>query len=242
MAENNLIATVSGGLLKTDCLKGFSGFTLAEVLITLVIIGVIAAMTIPTLINKTNNQEYVSRLKKIYSTFAQVTNQIIAENGTPDNWNLKGTGSYNEASEKFGKLYQKYLSNAKQCTASQRGCFPASNGVYKDWKGNDISFIHDNISYYRLILSDGAAVIFDGNIHDDCNSGSGIGQCGYFTVDVNGSKGPNIVGRDTFVFLLTKDGLRPCGYNNNGVSPTTACNNLGTNCTWKVLLENAMNY
>ena len=41
------------------------GFTLAEVLITLVIIGVITAITVPSLINKTNNQEYVSRLKRL---------------------------------------------------------------------------------------------------------------------------------------------------------------------------------
>ncbi len=41
------------------------GFTLAEVLITLVIIGVIAALTLPSLINKTNNQETVSKLKKL---------------------------------------------------------------------------------------------------------------------------------------------------------------------------------
>ena len=60
------------------------GFTLAEVLITLVIIGVIAAITVPTLINKTQNQEYVSKLKKAYSTFTQATNQIIAEEGTPN--------------------------------------------------------------------------------------------------------------------------------------------------------------
>ena len=64
-------------VIKTDNIKGFSGFTLAEVLITLVIVGIIAAMTIPTLINKTNNQEYVSRLKKTYSTMAQATNRLF---------------------------------------------------------------------------------------------------------------------------------------------------------------------
>ena len=54
-----------------------NAFTLAEVLITLVIIGVIVSMTIPTLINKTQNQEFVSRLKKTYSTFAQVTGLLL---------------------------------------------------------------------------------------------------------------------------------------------------------------------
>ena len=57
------------------------GFTIAEVLITLVIIGVIAAMTIPTLMNNTNKQEYVSKLKKAYATLSQATNRIIADEG-----------------------------------------------------------------------------------------------------------------------------------------------------------------
>lgn len=58
-----------------------NGFTLAEVLITLVIIGIIAAMTIPSLINKTNEQETVSALKKTYSSLSQAYQKIFAENG-----------------------------------------------------------------------------------------------------------------------------------------------------------------
>lgn len=215
-------------------------FTLAEVLVTLVIIGVIASMTIPTLINKTNKQEYVSKLKKTYSTFAQVTNRIIAENGTPDNWKLKGSLSYNEASEKIGKLYQKYLSSAKQCSNGQTGCFGGS--IYKDLAGNNVgSHLGDASSYYKLLLADGSTVLFDGNIYDACNYDS-AGACAYFFVDINGSKGPNVTGRDTFEFLITKNGLRPAGYNEEGISPTTMCNNSSQDCTWKVLLENAMNY
>ena len=88
MNANSLITTLSGGggVSKRASIKGFGrfkGFTLAEVLITLVIIGVIASMTIPTLMNNTNKQEYVSRLKKTYSTLAQATNRIIADAGNP---------------------------------------------------------------------------------------------------------------------------------------------------------------
>lgn len=46
-------------------------FTLSEVLITLVIIGIIAAITIPTLMNNTNGQEYRSALKKAISQLNQ---------------------------------------------------------------------------------------------------------------------------------------------------------------------------
>lgn len=56
-------------------------FTLAEVLITLVIIGVIAAMTIPTLLNNTNSQEYRTALKKAVSTLNQAITMHYALEG-----------------------------------------------------------------------------------------------------------------------------------------------------------------
>lgn len=85
----------------TDCLKNYTidwyientkkmkglknmkklGFTLAEVLITLVIIGVIAAMTIPTLMNNTNANEYRSALKKAMSSVNQALETEYALEG-----------------------------------------------------------------------------------------------------------------------------------------------------------------
>ena len=88
-----------------------NGFTLAEVLITLVIIGVIAAMTIPTLMNNTNKQEYVSKLKKAYSTMAQATNKIIADEGNP----RADIGGWATSPEAVYNLYRKYLNKAKDC-------------------------------------------------------------------------------------------------------------------------------
>lgn len=57
--------TCTGG--KTSHIKGLLAFTLAEVLITLGIIGVVAAMTLPTLINNYRKQETIAKLKKVYS-------------------------------------------------------------------------------------------------------------------------------------------------------------------------------
>lgn len=53
-------------------------FTLAEVLITLVIIGVIAAMTVPSLMNNTNKKENIVRYKKAISTINQALNRNYA--------------------------------------------------------------------------------------------------------------------------------------------------------------------
>lgn len=62
------------------------GFTLAEVLITLGIIGVVAAMTLPTLIQNYKNQVVETRLKKFYSVMNQAVMLSESENGDKKDW------------------------------------------------------------------------------------------------------------------------------------------------------------
>ena len=59
-------------------------FTLAEVLITLSIIGVVAAMTMPTLIGKYNKMVWTNQLKKSYSTVSQGFQKMLADESAPD--------------------------------------------------------------------------------------------------------------------------------------------------------------
>ena len=70
-----------------NCLHKFkiykNGFTLAEVLITLVIVGVVAAMTISTLVNNTKKQEYVAGLKKAKSVLSQALYKMTENNAYP---------------------------------------------------------------------------------------------------------------------------------------------------------------
>ena len=236
MAINNVILMVSEeGLPKITDLKGFRGFTLAEVLITLVIIGVIAAMTIPTLINKTNNQEYVSKLKKTYSTLTQATNQIIADEGTP----RVDIGGWATSPDDMLTRYKKYLSRAKECTTGQ-SCI--GNIQYSAMPGSSVANNYAiMLNYARLVLADGTFVNFQTS-NNDC-SGAQIGDyniCAYIHVDINGAKGPNVWGRDAFRFYLTEHGLLPTGCNYNNTNCKDA--NGGQACTCVVLRENAMNY
>lgn len=64
-----------------------NGFTLAEALITLGIIGIVAAITLPTLISAYNKKITETRLAKFYSTFNQAIKLSVAENGDVDTWN-----------------------------------------------------------------------------------------------------------------------------------------------------------
>ena len=220
-----------GWFHKTLCLKEFRGFTLAEVLITLVIIGVIAAMTIPTLMNNTNKQEYVSRLKKAYSTLSQATNRIITEEGNPRG----DIGGWATSTEAVFNMYKKYLSNAKVCGIDTNGCF---SGTYLRMDGTTATY--DN-NKYTLVIADGTEIsMWDANFSLNCSlSSSGTNHvCQQIMVDINGEKGPNKLGQDAFSFTLQEHGLVPTGCDDDLCRNTSA----GWACACKVLREGAINY
>lgn len=209
------------------------GFTLAEVLIALVIIGVIAAMTVPTLMNRTNNQEFVSKLKKTYSTLSQVTNKIIAEEGPVKSWEDKTIDDVYE-------LYKSKLNNAKEC-GPNTGC--VSQGVYKKLDGGSSGLWDEHEGYRKLILADGVQVIFSElNLNCTKTNDTQYGSkdfCMFIDVDLNGERKPNAIGRDEFEFVLKNNGLYPSGCDFDGLCDKE---HSGYACACKVLREGAINY
>jgi prepilin-type N-terminal cleavage/methylation domain-containing protein len=75
---NKLLRNVTGGV-KPACSKGF---TLAEVLITLGIIGVVAALTIPSLINKCQKVVWAKQAQETYAILTQAFKRVLADNNT----------------------------------------------------------------------------------------------------------------------------------------------------------------
>ena len=229
-----------GGFLKRADLKGFRGFTLAEVLITLVIVGVIASMTIPTLMNNTNKQEYVSKLKKAYSTLSQATNKIISDNGLP----RADIGGWATSSQAVYDMYMIYLSKAKECGGdTSQQCFASS---YKRLSGgNEVSFDTYDSNSKRFVLADGTSVMIDRTVSDNCSfahmSATEPKACAMMIVDVNGVKKPNQMGRDTFMFILREKDLYPAGC---GGDFADKCDKTGRgwSCACKVLTDSKMDY
>ncbi len=91
-------------------------FTLAEVLITLGIIGVVAAMTLPTLMAKYRENVTMSKLKKAYTTLAQAQLMSISENGDVDGWDWVESGQESNNAivlAWFNKYFGKYLNKAE---------------------------------------------------------------------------------------------------------------------------------
>ena len=76
-----------------EFMKKIFGFTLAEVLITLGIIGVVAALTIPVLMQKYKNQVVETRLKKFYTSINQAIKMSESQNGPKEFWYASYSGA-----------------------------------------------------------------------------------------------------------------------------------------------------
>ena len=158
-------------------------FTLAEVLITLGIIGVVAALTMPVLIQKNSERAWLTAFKKTYSVLSQAYLMAYQEHGIGREWGLSAT---NAGYEKFYNIMTPYLKIA-------------DNIGYKrfkiDWKDLDGSADSNffGSSSYKAVLADGTLLSF-GYIGDL--------NMPLLLVDVNGTKGPNVLGKDTFYFVF----------------------------------------
>ena len=186
------------GCLATSLLSHLTAFTLAEVLITLGIIGVVAAMTMPSLIQNYQEKATVTKLKKCYSLVSQAYVSILNDEGGSDTLQA---GDDLEMMEKFGK----YLKYQKTC-GRNKGCFP--NVTYKSVTGNSYNKWEDDTTYRsRAILTDGTLIMFNLNALRN-NSDNFYAQ---IYVDINGFKGPNQLGRDFFYFYISPEKIVPGG-------------------------------
>ena len=166
-------------------------FTLAEVLITLGIIGVVAALTIPTLMQEQRNKEYVSRFQKAWGLINNAVKLSEAHNGFTKTWDI-GTTCADTAF--FEKYLNPYFNIAKTCgTNTGQRCWTDSSKTLND---EELPY-NDNLSHYKLLLNDGMSL-------DLCyaHDFSDIGHQIHVAVDTNGPKGPNIGGRDIFKFIV----------------------------------------
>lgn len=224
---------------------GKKGFTLAEVLITLAIIGVVAAMTVPSLLQGQQEKATVTAVKKAYSTLSNAYTLAVQENGTPDNWGLGGASDAQGAMNIINNLAP-YLKISKFCGINiGDGC----SANHKDLLGG--SYNQDyNGNVAKIILSDGSEInTFTRSATCGISVGSGNlalqNTCADIEVDVNGHKKPNILGQDTFRFHITKYGIIPkgsqqeTGYSFSSFCLGTAPNAIGEGCTaWVIYNEN----
>ena len=213
-----------------------TAFTLAEVLITLVIIGVVAALTIPNLMQKYTDQETVKKLQKFYSNLSNAYSLAVKDNGPVDEWNLDGRTGTGSA-QVYEILFKPYFKISRNCMLNKsEKCVPDT--PYKNISGSSQYQWYVNDTHYKIVLDDGAHVWWSVN-----NSGTGF----YINYDVNGKKEPNKWGIDTFEFWVNKGKMVPQGagsrYNvSYYCSPNTDYVNGGLVCTAWVIYKGNMDY
>ena len=95
------------------------GFTLAEVLITLGIIGIVAALTIPTLMYQNNKNVEVTQLKKFYSVFNQGMKGYMTKSGCED---LACTNLFDQSSSN-GTWQTNMVAAMKETFAISKSCY-----------------------------------------------------------------------------------------------------------------------
>ncbi|MBR1753615.1 prepilin-type N-terminal cleavage/methylation domain-containing protein, partial [bacterium] len=165
------------------------GFTLAEVLITLGIIGVVAALTIPTLMQSYQNKQYVSGFQKAWGVINNAIELSVANNGFSKNWD---TMKDNLDVPYLEKYFLPYFKIIKDCGLEKgQGCMPQE--ALRIDKSLEPGAHNDNLGQYKILLSDGSAMNLCTNI--------GRGKYVHIVVDTNGpKKGPNTYGRDIWWF------------------------------------------
>lgn len=199
-------------------LKKMSAFTLAEVLITLGIIGVVSAMTIPTLMQNYQRRTYVTQLHKFYNELSQAVEKYKADNNVVTLRESRLRGSSREVN-RFVTTYFKVVTN---CHGSYTPCF-AEN--YKRIEGEPFT-VKDHSCMFTGTLASGAAICMDSGTFESVkadkdingdgvvdendviyNSGVNMGQALTVEVDTNGAQEPNVSGRDLFSIDVAPNGM-----------------------------------
>lgn len=184
-------------------------FTLAEVLITLGIIGVVAAITIPGLMTAYKAHVLKTSFLKNYSVIQQVVRRM-EDDEIPI--------------EQFKTYFKNYLAGATYCGAVNNtlygdkngsSCFNKQNGLYKPINGTGTipAGYMDDAQY---ILADGTNIMFewDGEHFFD-------GSHYWIYMDINGYKNPpNIAGYDLFVFQIIDGKLLTFGDKGTNINKT----------------------
>ena len=222
-------------------------FTLAEVLITLGIIGVVAAMTLPTLVQNYQGAVLQTQLKKAYSILTQALQKMQYDEAMiPNSANYGNQHGTNETGGGlFMEKFRPYFLSFGNCRT--RNCLKPT---MQDENGNNIMYsdryknYNDTSNLPTNYFDDGQMITADTMMIFIENYTSKI----FITVDVNGiNKRPNRWGQDLFTFQIDEatGKLLPMGNpntsypdtNTNYCSPNSTHPSNGIACTNKALTD-----
>ena len=218
------------------------GFTLAEVLITLGIIGVVAAITIPALLTNLNNRHTESILREDYSILQQMMTSAN-DDGAISNFSVDKMNNMKYMREWFETYFLPYIKVANVCYDT-KGCwiddakYPNGASVVgtvvtaTGCGGTTISFQLYNGS--SICMDDYKVALFDvyGIKSDEASL--------VFYLDTNGNKKPNQLGKDIFVMVYKPEieKIVPAGVDRTLEEVEQNCSKNGTGVWCLVLIKN----
>ena len=192
----------------------FFAFTLAEVLIVLGIIGIVAEMTIPTLMSKTRDAEMKAAWKTNYANIYQAYQMAKTDNGGDVSDFFSGAPD-SQTVDPFFPMMESHLNVVQTCSGASDYllCDSASNvnlaSAYKTAAGTVMPKY--DFFYHQTKLNNGANLYYRFYTQADP----------LIFVDVNGyGKKPNVLGRVLFGAIITKDKIIPMGAVNSGTEGT----------------------
>lgn len=202
-----------------------AGFTLAEVLITLAIIGVVAALTIPTVVKNYQKTQTIVKLKKNYSILNQALKRSEIENGAYSTWDSE---LLNTPQIFFETYWKPHLRVQQMCSVANNYC---GYKIATPWQQTVIAGMESSMGV-QFLLTDGSFILIRtafGNIEN---------KVSYILVDINGAKGPNVAGRDVFEFLYNDKGVLPYCHTRTKSQVDAGCKSDSKSCcTDKIMRE-----
>ncbi len=216
----------------------YEAFTLAEVLITLGIIGIVAAMTLPSLITKFQDKQLIAQTKKTYST---ITNAVLmAQQDLGSIGDNTALFDVTKTSVEVSENFSKYFNSATVCTsAKDKGCIKdykiKYTEAYTNGTGANVAY---GMGFPMIILIDGSIIRV--NQYSSCHrvepgyaadengdykldaDGNKIPievvrtNCAIINFDVNGVKGPNQFGRDAYSIYIEPSSINTITWDKTG--------------------------
>ena len=185
------------------------GFTLAEVLVTLGIIGVIASLTMPSLVRNTGSAQTGPILAKFVNTYQNAAQKAMIEQSMPLISSTDVLTDLLSTSVIMAPMVKEHTFTNGD--GSSTYSFSTNENKYKK---SDGSYVTETALGNAWLLNDGPLVTFIPAVNQISLVGKGsykklIGLC---LVDTNGYASPNKAGSDVFAFIIDDSGvLIPAG-------------------------------
>lgn len=221
--------------------------TLTEVLISIGIIGVISAITIPALLTNSNEAKLKLAWKHDFNLLRDAFDKSLFSYGGK----FAGVCSGGPLDTELDCIASKFTNNltiVRTCgptdTGTESECLYSTSSTLRFLDGSP----NNDAWYAKVFTLNNGSIVWVGamglTLCDSHPNNTNVNACGGFFTDVNGLKGPNVLGRDVFGGWITNEGLLPWGAldQNNTAAPlynkdSCSATNEGWGCALKALSD-----